>query len=301
MPDRIRKIEKIPIRDLKDFPGHPFLVRDDESMQALAESIRDYGIITPVTVRVSEDGGYEIISGHRRKRACELAGITAVPAVRIECTKDEAIIMMVDSNFQRENILPSEKAKAYKMKLDAIKRQGKRTDLLKSEHENPTSVQVGQKSVNPTSRDLLSGDFGDSSSQIQRFIRLNELNDRLTEMVDKGRLGLTTAVEISYLPKKEQDLLAETIESEDSAPSLSQAQRMRKMSREGSLNEDSMLAVMTERKKPEEFNVVIPMDRIGKFFPKGLTPREIGDRIVSIIERLYIQKHRQKDCHERDR
>ena len=280
-------IEKIPIKDLHGFPGHPFLVKDDDSMQSLVESARDYGIITPITVRVSEKGGYEIISGHRRKRACELAGIKEIPAVVTDCSREEAIIMMVDSNLQRENILPSEKARAYKMKLDAIKRQGERNDLKNDEKTKDLTFRqhVGK---------LEAGDYvsenGESARTIQRYIRLNDLNPQLQKLVDEKRMGMTPAVEISYLSPEEQELLVETIESEDSIPSLSQAQRMRKMSKEGQLNEDSMLSLMQEHKKPDGFNVIIPMERISKYFPKNLTPKEIGERILMLCDRLYRDK-----------
>ena len=297
MTNKIRKIEKIPIKDLHDFPEHPFEVKDDDSMQFLAESAKEFGILTPISVRPSENGGYEIISGHRRKRACELAGINEIPAVVTECTRDEAIIMMVDSNLQRENILPSEKARAYKMKLDAIKRQGKRNDLIDGQS---TSGQVGQK-LNTSARDIVSQNTDDSARTIQRYIRLNELNPQLQKLVDEKKMGMTPAVEISYLSPEEQSLLVETIESEDSIPSLSQAQRMRKMSKEGTLNDDSMLDLMREQKKPDGFNVVIPMEQISKYFPKNLTPREIGERIISLIDRLYKQKHQQKSSHDHSR
>ena len=193
MTNKIRKIEKIPIKDLHDFPEHPFEVKDDDSMQFLAESAKEFGILTPISVRPSENGGYEIISGHRRKRACELAGINEIPAVVTECTRDEAIIMMVDSNLQRENILPSEKARAYKMKLDAIKRQGKRNDLIDGQS---TSGQVGQK-LNTSARDIVSQNTDDSARTIQRYIRLNELNPQLQKLVDEKKMGMTPAVEIS--------------------------------------------------------------------------------------------------------
>lgn len=297
MTNKIRKIEKIPIKDLHDFPEHPFEVKDDDSMQFLAESAKEFGILTPISVRPSENGGYEIISGHRRKRACELAGINEIPAVVTECTRDEAIIMMVDSNLQRENILPSEKARAYKMKLDAIKRQGKRNDLIDGQS---TSGQVGQK-LNTSARDIVSQNTDDSARTIQRYIRLNELNPQLQKLVDEKKMGMTPAVEISYLSPEEQSLLVETIESEDSIPSLSQAQRMRKMSKEGKLNDDSMLDLMREQKKPDGFNVVIPMNQISKYFPRNLTPKEIGERIVSLIDRLYKQKHQQKSSHDHSR
>ena len=282
MSDNIKKIVKIPIKDLKDFPEHPFLVKDDDSMQSLIESVRDYGIITPITVRVSEEGGYEIISGHRRKRACELAGVDDISAVVADCSREEAIIMMVDSNLQRENILPSEKARAYKMKNEALKRSKGRLQ------EN--CRQVGDNSSSDRTITMIAGSTDDSERTIQRYIRLNDLNPKLQKMVDEKRMGITPAVEISYLSAEEQDLLVETIESEDSIPSLSQAQRMKKMSQEGKLNDESMLSLMQEHKKPDGFNVIIPMEKISKYFPKNLTPKEIGERILMLCDRLYRDK-----------
>lgn len=282
MSDNIKKIVKIPINDLKDFPEHPFLVKDDDSMQSLIESVRDYGIITPITVRVSEEGGYEIISGHRRKRACELAGVDDIPAVVADCSREEAIIMMVDSNLQRENILPSEKARAYKMKNEALKRsKGQLQENCR---------QVGDNSSLDRTITMIAGSTDDSERTIQRYIRLNDLNPKLQKMVDEKRMGITPAVEISYLSAEEQDLLVETIESEDSIPSLSQAQRMKKMSQEGKLNDESMLSLMQEHKKPDGFNVIIPMEKISKYFPKNLTPKEIGERILMLCDRLYRDK-----------
>lgn len=284
MSNEIMKVTKIPIKDLHDFLDHPFAVRDDDAMKEIIESAKERGILTPIIVRPSENGGYEIISGHRRKHACELSGITEIPAIIRKCTRDEAIIMMVDSNLQREYILPSEKGKAYKMKMDAIERKMGRPP---SEKEN--GGQVGHTFSGKT-RDLIAEGSNDSARTIQRYIRLNELNPKLQKMVDEKRMGITPAVEISYLSAEEQDLLVETIESEESIPSLSQAQRMRKMSKEGKLNDDSMLSLMQEHKKPDGFNVIIPMEKIGKYFPKNLTPKEIGERILMLCDRLYRDK-----------
>ena len=289
-------ITNLSISTLYPFAGHPFNIFEDQAMDEMVSSIKSYGILTPITVRPRDDGGYEIVSGHRRVRACEIAGIDKVPAVIRNMSRDEAIIMMVDSNLQRENILPSEKAKAYKMKLDAIKRQGNRTDIQHDKNQDySTSCQVGTKSENSRSDEIVAEGTNDSARTIQRYIRLNELNPQLQKLVDEKRMGITPAVEISYLSPEEQDLLVETIESEDSIPSLSQAQRMRKMSQDGQLNDDSMLSLIQEQKKPDGFNVVIPMDKIGKYFPKNLTPREIGERIVSICDRLYKDRMKQKN------
>lgn len=271
--------------DLHAFVDHPFEVRDDDAMREMVESIKESGILTPITVRPREEGGYEIISGHRRAHACELAGITEIPAMIRNCSRDEAIIMMVDSNLQRETILPSEKAKAYKMKLEALRRQGKRTDLETVDIQgSATSVQVGQKLEHKTTRDLLAENSNDSSTQIQRYIRLTELHPDIQKMVDNKDMGITPAVEISYLTPHEQELLIETMDSEDCTPSLSQAQRMRKMSKEGTLNEDTMLDLMSEQKKPEQQNIILTPAKISKFFPRNYTTEQVEAVIMKLLE-----------------
>ncbi|MBR4727684.1 MAG: ParB/RepB/Spo0J family partition protein [Clostridia bacterium] len=299
MPEKNETIVILPLDELHDFPDHPFTVRDDQAMRDMAESTREYGVLTPITVRPREEGGYEIISGHRRKHACELSGITEIPAIIRDCTRDEAIVMMVDSNLQRDSILPSEKAKAYKMKLEAIKRQGERTDLLSVEAQedqgSSTSAQLGQKLKKPTSREMMASNSPDSSGQIQRIIRLNNLIPPLQKLVDDKKMGFTPAVEISYLTPEEQKLLMETIESEMATPSLSQAQRMRRMSKEGTLNEDSMLEIMIEQKKPEgKLDVTIPYDEIKKYFPKTYTPLQMKDGILSMLENVRQAQIRKK-------
>ncbi|MCD8388725.1 MAG: ParB/RepB/Spo0J family partition protein, partial [Oscillospiraceae bacterium] len=226
-------VVQIPISELHDFPNHPFKVRDDESMQDTAESVRTYGVLVPAIVRPRVGGGYEIVAGHRRKHACELAGLSTMPAIVRELDTDAATIIMVDSNLQRENILPSERAQAYKMKLEAIKRQGQRTDL--------TCDQVGHKLDVRKSVEKIAVEAGESKTQIQRYIRLTELSPELQNMVDEKKIGLTPAVELSYLKPEEQALLLDTIDSEQATPSLSQAQRMKKLSQEGRLNDDTML------------------------------------------------------------
>ena len=274
--------------DLHPFVEHPFEVRDDDAMREMVESIKESGILTPITVRPREEGGYEIISGHRRAHACELAGITEIPAMIRNCSRDEAIIMMVDSNLQRETILPSEKAKAYKMKLEALRRQGKRTDLETVDIQgSATSVQVGQKLEHKTTRDLLAENSNDSSTQIQRYIRLTELHPDIQKMVDNKDMGITPAVEISYLTPHEQELLIETMDSEDCTPSLSQAQRMRKMSKEGTLNEDTMLDLMSEQKKPEQQNIILTPAKISKFFPRNYTTEQVETVIMKLLESWY--------------
>ena len=271
-------------KDLHPFEGHPFGVHDDEEMKNMIDSIKKFGILTPITVRPREEGGYEIISGHRRMRACELAGLDTIPAIVREVDRDTAIIMMVDSNLQRENILPSEKAKAYKMKLDALKRQGKRNDL--------TCAQVEHKLTNQKTVEKIACDVGESRAQIQRYIRLNELSPPLQKLVDEEKMGLTPAVEISYLKPEEQALLVETIESEQATPSLSQAKRMRELSKLGKLNDDRMLDIMMEQKKPPTRNVVLNADILSKYFPKSYTNEQIEATIFKLLD--VWQKHRQK-------
>lgn len=274
-------IEMIPVSELHDFPDHPFAVRDDDAMREITESMKEYGILTPITVRPRDEGGYEIISGHRRKHACELSGIIEIPAIVRDCTRDEAIIMMVDSNLQRDCILPSEKGKAYKMKLEAIKRQGERTDLKgKKDIPESTSRQIVGK--------LEAGDFvgqnGETARTVQRYIRLNELNPKLQRLVDERKMGITPAVEVSYLSPDEQNLLMETIESEQTTPSLSQAQKMRKMSKEGNLNEDTMLDLMQAQKKPEGMDIILRYNDIKEFFPKSFTPMQMKNGIMKLLE-----------------
>ena len=274
-------IKDIPLGELHPFPDHPFGVRDDESMAQTVESIREYGVLVPAIARPREDGGYEIIAGHRRKHACELAGLTTMPVIVRDIDRNTATIMMVDSNLQRENILPSERAKAYKMKLEAIKRQGKRHDL--------TSTQPVQK----LSVEQVAEDAGTSREQIRRYVRLNELEPELMQLVDEGKIGMTPAVEISYLKPEEQKLLIETIDSEQATPSLSQAQRMKRLSQEGKLNDDAMLGIMMEQKKPETWDLKLPMDKIRKFFPRSYTPQRMEETIIKLLE-MWMKK-RQRD------
>lgn len=272
-PEQIISIE---LKKLVPFMNHPFQVRDDEQMKTLTDSVRSVGVLVPAIVRPLDNGMYELISGHRRMRASELAGFISLPAVIRNVDRDAGTVMMVDSNMQREVILPSERAKAYKMKLDAIKRQGARLDL--------TSDQVGQKSERKTSRDLIAENSPDSSTQIQRYLRLNELIPELLLMVDQGRIALTPAAELSFLTKEEQALLFLTIESEQSTPSLSQAQRMKAISRKGELTDDVILAIMMEKKKPECWNLTIPMNRISGYFPKTYTPQQMEKTIIRLLE-----------------
>lgn len=284
---RNEAVNDIALKELHPFPDHPFQVRNDMSMQEMIESIRKYGVLTPVIVRPHEDGGYEVVSGHRRKFACEAAGLKTIPAVIRNLTQDEAIIMMVDSNLQLEDILPSEKAKAYQMKLEAIKRQGLRTDL--------TSVQVGQKLPSKTSREIIAANSADSSTQIQRYIRLTKLEPKIQKMVDDNKIGMTPAVEISYLKPEEQSLLLETMESEQATPSLSQAQRLKKLSQEGKLNDDTMLDIMMEQKKPDNSTIVFTEEKLRRYFPRSFTPLQMEKTIYQLLERWQKQRQRQQE------
>jgi ParB family chromosome partitioning protein len=272
------------IKDLHPFPDNPFHVGTDETLMEMAESIKEFGIVTLIITRPKEDGnGYEVIAGQRRVRASELAGIDTIPAFVLPLDRDRAIITLVDSNLQRENILPSERAFAYKMKLEAMKRQGFRTDL--------TSPQVGQKL---TSVEQLARQGADSRTQIQRFIRLTELIPPILQMVDEGRIALTPAVELSFLKKDEQENLFATMESEEATPSLSQAQRMKKLSQQGRLDMDTIFAVMTEEKGNQKETVKIGMEKLKKYFPRGTTPKQMEETIIRLLERE-LQRKRNRE------
>lgn len=277
-------IHQIELSRLRPFPDHPFQVRDDDAMQQTVESIQSYGVLVPGIVRPLDDGSYEIVAGHRRKHACELAGLSTMPAIVRNLNRDEATIIMVDSNLQRENLLPSERAKAYKMKMDAIRRQAGRP--------TKNSVQVGQNFDGKTSREILAESSPDSSTQIQRYIRLTELQPALLSMVDEGKIGFTPAVELSYLKPEEQQMLLTAIDSEQATPSLSQAQRMKKLSQSGELNDDAMLSIMLEQKKPDAWKLTIPVDKIKKYFPRSYTPKRMEEVIFKLLDAW--QKKRQK-------
>ena len=284
MSKQSETITFIPIEKLIPFRDHPFQIRDDEQMKMITESIRSVGVLVPAIARPLPDGTYELISGHRRKRASEILGLPTLPVIVRDVDHDTGTVMMVDSNFQREEILPSERARAYKMKLDAIKRQGARTDL--------TSAQVGQKLERKSSRDLIAENSPDSSSQIQRYLRLNELIPELLQMVDERKIALTPAAEISYLTKEEQEILFMTIDCEMATPSLSQAQRMKQISREGQLTDDMILQIMSEKKKPECWNLTIPMNKVSKYFPKSYTPQRMEEVIFALLDKWNKSKTR---------
>ena len=270
----LEKIREIPLDQLVPFKNHPFKVIDDESMMDTVQSIREHGILLPLIARPMPDGKYEIVSGHRRSHAGKLAGLETVPVIVRELDDDTAVILMVDSNLQRENILPSERAFAFKMKLEAMKHQGQRADL--------TSGQVGQKLK--WSVAMVANQSGDSIKQVQRYIRLTELLPELLDLVDERKLAFNSAVEVSYLNPEEQGWLAETIDSEQSTPSLSQAQRLKRFSQDGKLTEDMVLAIMSEQKKPEIEKVVLQSRQISKYFSPSATPKEMETSILSMLD-----------------
>lgn len=277
---KLERVINLPPGEISDFPNHPFKVRMDEEMQQMAESVKEHGVLVPVLVREKPDGGYEMIAGHRRKRAAELAELPEIPCIVRNLTDDEAIIVMVDSNLQREKILPSEKAFAYKMRLDAMKRQGKRTDL--------TSVPVAQKL---TSRAELGKAVGESQDQVRRYIRLTYLLPEILDMVDDGKIALRPAVELSYLAEKEQHFLLDTMFSEDCTPSHAQAIKMRKFSQEGKLNPDVILSIMQEEKPNQKEQIKIPKERISRYFAPGTPAQKIEDTIIKALE-LYRKRQR---------
>ena len=270
------QVQQIPLSELYPFKDHPFRVMDDDRMMETVESIKEYGVLVPVIARPLEEGGYEIIAGHRRKRACELAGLDTMPVIVRDLDDDEAVIIMVDSNLQRENILPSERAKAYQMKLEAIKHQGERRDL--------TCAQLGHKLDGQKARDIVAEDAGESKSQIQRYIRLNNLDQPLKDKVDSGELAFTPAVELSYLKPEEQKWLQTALEVTQQTPSLSQAQRMKKESKEGTLSEQSVMDILSEEKKPMYNSVTLSHDTLKKYFPKSYTAKQMEKVILKLLD-----------------
>ena len=275
------KVQEIPLEELHPFAHHPFKVLDDDRMKDTADSIREYGVLVPAIARPHPDGGYELIAGHRRKRGCELAGLKTMPVIVRELDDDAAIVIMIDSNIQRENILPSERAKAYKMKMEAIKRQGARNDL--------TSPKISAKL---RSDDEIGQQMGVSGDTVRNYISLTNLVPELMQMVDEKKIALSPAYQIAALKPEEQQMLVTTIDYEQATPSLSQAQRMKKFSQAGRLNEDSMLAIMSEEKKPEKFSLTFDGERIRKYFPKSYTPLQMENTIIKLLEAW--QKKRQR-------
>ncbi len=281
--EQLEKIQEIPLSELHPFKDHPFKVKDDDAMIETADSIKKYGVLVPAIARPLPDGGYELVAGHRRRRASELAGKETMPVIVRDLDDDAATIIMVDSNLQRENLLPSERAFAYKMKLEAIKHQGARTDL--------TPVQVEQKL---SARDQVAKEAGERSGiQVMRYVRLTELIPELLDMVDEKKIAFNPAYELSFLKPDEQQMLVETMDYEQATPSLSQAQRMKKFSQEGKLSEDVMLAIMSEEKKGDLDKVTLSSDTLRKYFPKSYTPAKMQETIIKLLEQW--QKKRQRD------
>ncbi|HFU4493725.1 TPA: ParB/RepB/Spo0J family partition protein [Streptococcus suis] len=279
------KVMEIALTELFPFKDHPFKVKDDEAMADTAESIKEYGVLVPAIARPRDEGGYELVAGHRRHRASELAGLETMPVIVRNLDDDAATIIMVDSNLQRENILPSERAFAFKLKLDAIKRQGERTDL--------TSTQVGQKSK--LSVEVVAEQAGSSRNQVQRFIRLTELIPELLDMVDDKKIAFNPAVELSYLKPGEQTNLLEAMDMEQATPSLSQAQRLKKFSAEGKCTLEAMCAIMSEEKKGELDKVTLTSDKLRKYFPKSYTPQKMEETILKLLETWHKKRTQQQE------
>ena len=276
------RVQEIPLDQLKPFKNHPFKVRDDQRMLDTVDSIREYGVLVPAIVRPDPEGGYELISGHRRKRGCEMAGLQTMPVIIRNLDDDAAVLVMVDSNIQREELLPSERAFAYKMKLEALKHQGARMDL--------TSCQVGTKL---RADEKLAESVNESARTVQRFIRLTELISELLDMVDERKLAFNPAVEVSYLKRDEQRMLLEAMDAEQTTPSLSQAQRLKKFSQEGRLTEEAMSAIMSEEKKSDMDKVTLRSDTLRRYFPKSYTPKQMEQTIIKLLD--VWQKQRQKN------
>ena len=276
------RVQEILLDQLKPFKNHPFKVRDDQRMLDTADSIREYGVLVPAIARPDPNGGYELISGHRRKRGCEMAGLQTMPVIIRDLDDDAAVLVMVDSNIQREELLPSERAFAYKMKLEALKHQGARMDL--------TSCQVGTKL---RADEKLAESVNESARTVQRFIRLTELIFELLDMVDERKLAFNPAVEVSYLKRDEQRMLLEAMDAEQTTPSLSQAQRLKKFSQEGRLTEEAMSAIMSEEKKSDMDKVTLRSDTLRRYFPKSYTPKQMEQTIIKLLD--VWQKQRQKN------
>jgi len=282
---QLEKVVTLNPAEISDFPNHPFKVKQDDAMAEMVDSVRKYGVLVPALVRPKEDGGYEMVAGHRRKFAAALAELTEIPCIVRNLTDDEATIIMVDSNLQRETILPSEKAFAYKMKLDAMKRQGQRSDL--------TCAPMEHKSGKQKSRDILANQSGDSREQIRRFIRLTELISPVLQMVDDGKIAFRPAVELSYLSKEQQEALYSTMECEDCTPSLAQAIKMKEFNKDGKLTDEVILSIMQEEKPNQKEQFKMPKERISKYFAPGTPAQKIEDTIVKALE-LYRKRERQK-------
>lgn len=281
------KVQEIPLSELHPFPNHPFKVVDDERMLDTADSIREHGVLVPAIARPRADGGYELIAGHRRKRGCELAGLDTMPVIVRNLDDDASTIIMVDSNIQRESLLPSERAFAYKMKLEAMSHQGKRSDI--------TSAQLGRKLENKESREILAEQTGQSRNQISRYIRLTELVPELLDMVDTKKIAFNPAVELSYLKPDEQTALMEAMDSEQATPSLSQAQRLKRFSQEDKLSPDMMRAILSEEKKADMDRVTLAGDTLRKYFPKSYTPRQMEQTILKLLEGWHRRRQQSRE------
>ena len=281
------QVQQIPIGELFPFKNHPFKVLDDESMQRTVESVEQYGVLSPLIARPRPEGGYEIISGHRRQHAAQLAGLDALPVIVRQMDDDAAVLLMVDSNLQRENILPSERAFAYKMKLEALKNQGARSDL--------TCGQFGHKLIGAKARDIVADESGDNARNVQRFIRLTNLVPELLDMVDEKKIAFNPAVELSYLDECQQRDFLEAMNDTQNAPSLSQAQRLKKLAQEGHFSYDVAFAVMGEEKKDEMDKVVIKNDTLRKYFPRSYTPKQMEDTIIKLLEQWQRKLQRQNE------
>lgn len=281
------QIKDIPLAEISDFLDHPFKVKADDAMLEMVESVKQYGVLVPVLVRPKTDGGFEMVAGHRRKKASEMAGVESIPCLVRELDDDQATIIMVDSNLQREHVAPSEKAFAYKMKLEAMNRQGQRTDLTRS--------QVGNKSQPKKSSEILAEQVGESRNQIFRYIRLTDLIPPILEMVDNKDIAFSPAVEISYLAEKEQQALLETMQIEDCTPSLAQTQRMKRLSQDGKLNGDVIFGILTEEKPNQKEKLTIRKERIDKFFPQDFTAQQKEDLLVQLLENWYRRKQRERE------
>ena len=283
----MKNMQKLDVTKLKEFENHPYKVKHDDEMEMLIESIKEHGILSPIIARPLENGEYETISGHRRLYASKRAGITKVPALVVEMDRDNAAIALVDSNLHRDNISPSEKAFAYKLKMEAMSRQGHRTDLTSGQvvpksDDNRTSAEIGEA-------------YGESYKTVQRYIRLTNLHPKLLEYVDEGRIAFTPAVELSYLNDIEQQDLIQTIESEDCTPSLSQAVRMKKLSQQGLLDDDKILEIMSEEKANQKERIKIPTEKLRKYFPRDFSASQIEDAIIKMCEAQYRKKQQQKE------
>ena len=281
------QVQQIPIGELFPFKNHPFKVLDDESMQRTVESVEQYGVLSPLIARPRPEGGYEIISGHRRQHAAQLAGLDALPVIVRQMDDDAAVLLMVDSNLQRENILPSERAFAYKMKLEALKNQGARSDL--------TCGQFGHKLIGAKARDIVADESGDNARNVQRFIRLTSLIPELLDMVDEKKIAFNPAVELSYLDEAQQRDFLEAMNDTQNAPSLSQAQRLKKLAQEGHFSYDVAFAVMVEEKKDELDKVVIKNDTLRKYFPRSYTPKQMEDTIIKLLDQWQRKQQRQNE------